>query len=224
MGDMMNEGFDRTSTHPFFHSSNLPFIQLSNLPFFQPSIRFICSLLVASLLLASCKSKSAPDSSGMEAKRMAMLKVTSTAFAQGEAIPRRYTCDGENVSPALAWENVPEKTKSLAIICDDPDAPRGVFAHWVLYNLPRGAKEILEDQSKDVELPDGARQGMNDFREIGYGGPCPPAGKAHRFIYHVYALDAVLHPVKGMTRAQLLMAMDGHIQAQGELMGKCSRK
>ncbi|MHB0939146.1 MAG: YbhB/YbcL family Raf kinase inhibitor-like protein [Armatimonadota bacterium] len=155
---------------------------------------------------------------------MATLSVTSTAFKGGEMIPQRYACDGENVSPSLSWDNVPEKTESLAIICDDPDAPSGMFSHWVLYNLPRGTTQILESMPKDEELQDGARQGMNDFKQIGYGGPCPPHGETHRFIYHVYALDTMLAPVKGITRAQLLMMMDGHILAQGELMGTYQRK
>jgi hypothetical protein len=155
---------------------------------------------------------------------MDILKVSSPTFAQGESIPQRHTCDKENVSPALAWDNVPERTESLAIICDDPDAPHGIFVHWVLYNLPRGTAEILEDVPKDEELPSGAHQGMNDFRETGYGGPCPPHDTEHRFIYHVYALDTMLHPIKSMTRAQLLMSMDGHMLAQGELMGMYRRE
>ena len=155
---------------------------------------------------------------------MATLNVTSTTFTGGEMIPRRYTCDGENVSPALSWDNVPEKTERLAIICDDPDAPSGMFSHWVLYNLPRGTTQLLENVPKDEEIQDGARQGMNDFKETGYGGPCPPHGDTHRFVYHVYALDSMLHPVKGVTRSQLLMMMDGHILAKGELMGKYGRE
>ena len=154
---------------------------------------------------------------------MATLSVTSTAFKQGEMIPRRYTCDGENVSPALSWENVPEKTASLAIICDDPDSSSGQWAHWVLYNRPRGSA-LQEGVPKDEELRDGTRQGAGTSQKIGYDGPCPPPGNAHRYIFHVYALDAKLAPVKGMTRSQLLMMMDGHILAKGELVGKYQRK
>jgi len=184
----------------------------------------ICGLLVAALLLVSCKSNSVPDPSGLEGQRMATLNVTSTAFMGGEMIPQRYTCDGENVSPQLSWDNVPEKAESLAIICDDPDAPSGVFAHWVLYNLPRGTTALQEGVPTDEELQDGARQGVNGAQKHGYTGPCPPHGETHRYLFHVYALDAKMNPVKGMTRAQLLMMMDQHILAQGELMGKYQRK
>jgi len=186
--------------------------------------RIFCCLLIASLLLASCKNKSAPDISSPEGKQMATLKVTSPAFTQGERIPARYTCDGDGISPALTWANVPEKTESLAIICDDPDAPRGTFTHWVLYNLPRGATEILENVPKNPELPSGARQGQNSAATVGYTAPCPPQGSAHRYFFHIYALDTMLEPVKSMTKAQLLAAMGGHILAQGELMGKYQRK
>jgi len=155
---------------------------------------------------------------------MGPLSVTSPAFKQGEVLPRRFTCDGENVSPALSWGQAPEGTRSLAILCDDPDAPRGVWTHWVLYNLPPTTTSIREGRPQEETLPNGARQGMNDSRKVGYDGPSPPSGPAHRYFFHVYALDAMLKPVKGMTRAQLLQATEGHVLARGELMGKYQRK
>ena len=154
---------------------------------------------------------------------MASLRVTSTAFAQGERIPQRYTCEGENVSPPLSWDNVPEQTASLAIICDDPDAGRTPWVHWVLYNLPRNSTSILAGAPKDEELQDGARQGLNTSRRTGYDGPCPPPGSPHRYFFHVYALDTMLDPARDMTKEKLLKEMEGHLLAEGEVMGKCQR-
>jgi len=162
-----------------------------------------------------------PVPAGPEGKTMTTLTVTSTAFAQGGMIPARYTGDGANASPPLAWSAPPAGTRSLAVICDDPDAPRGVWVHWVLYNLPPGETSLAEGMPKDAALPNGARQGSNDSRKVGYDGPAPPSG-THRYFYKVYALDAMLTPADGMTKAHLLQAMQGHVLAQGELMGKYS--
>jgi len=138
------------------------------------------------------------------------LKVTSPAFSEGEKIPAKYTCDGENVNPELDIEGIPDGTKSLAIIVDDPDAPRGDWVHWVVFNILPTAK-IEEDSTPGTE-------GMNDFKKTSYGGPCPPSG-SHRYFFRVYALDAKLN-LDFTTKADLEMAMKGHILAKGELMGK----
>lgn len=152
------------------------------------------------------------------------LTVTSTAFREGQPIPAKYTCQGADVSPPLAWEAPPEGTQSLALICDDPDAPVGTWVHWVLYALPPGTRQLPEHVPAHETLPDGARQGVNDFRRVGYGGPCPPPGRPHRYFFKVYALDRALELPPRATKAQLLQAMAGHILAEGQLMGTYQRQ
>lgn len=137
-------------------------------------------------------------------------------------IPRRYACDGEDISPPLAWTGIPEGTKTIALIGDDPDAPIGTWVHWVLFNLPADVKELAEAVPPDKELSSGAKQGKNDFRRIGYGGPCPPGG-THRYFFKLYALDSVLDLAAGVSKADLLKAMQGHVLAEGQLMGKYKR-
>jgi len=151
------------------------------------------------------------------------LKVTSSAFQEGGLIPPKYTCDGADVSVPLRWDNVPQGTKSIALISDDPDAPMGTWVHWVLFNLPGETKELAENIPADKTLPSGARQGTNDFRKIGYGGPCPPGG-THRYFFKIYALDTLLDLPAGARKAELLKAMEGHIVGQGQLMGKYKRQ
>lgn len=150
------------------------------------------------------------------------IQVTSPAFEEGGMIPRQYTCDGEDISPALDWRSVPEGTRSIALIADDPDAPIGTFVHWVLYGLPADAEGLPENIARERELPRGARQGVNDFGKIGYGGPCPPRG-THRYFFKVYALDTALNLPPGESKARLLKAMEGHILAQGQTMGRYRR-
>ena len=150
------------------------------------------------------------------------IKVKSTAFEEGGMIPERYTCDGADVSPPLALSAVPEGAKSIALICDDPDAPRGTWVHWVLFNLPPDTKEIPESLPTNKKLENGAMHGINDFRKIGYGGPCPPSG-THRYYFKVYALDTEIDLKAGITKRKLLKAMKGHILAEGQLMGKYTR-
>lgn len=150
------------------------------------------------------------------------IKIRSSAFKEGEMIPKQYTCDGANISPPLTWDAAPPGTKSFALVSDDPDAPVGTWVHWVIYNLPPDSRGIPENIPFHKNLENGARQGTNDFREIGYGGPCPPGG-THRYYFKLYALDKVLDLEPGITKAQLLKAMEGHIVAQGQLMGKYKR-
>jgi len=150
------------------------------------------------------------------------LTLTSTAFGEGEKIPRKYTCDGENVSPPLIWQGVPSRTKSLALIVDDPDAPAGIWVHWVIFNMPPAATGLPENVPTGKSLPDGSLQGKNDSREIGYDGPCPPGG-THRYYFKLYGLDAMLNLSAGITKPELLKAMEGHIVAQAQLMGRYSR-
>lgn len=151
------------------------------------------------------------------------IKVTSSAFEDGGLIPAKYTCDGEDISPPLQWAGVPEGAGSVALICDDPDAPMGTFVHWVLFNLPAITTELAEDVPADKTLPNGAGQGITDFGRIGYGGPCPPSG-THRYFFKIYALDTELALKAGVSKRELLRAMEGHILAQGQLIGKYRRR
>jgi len=150
------------------------------------------------------------------------MRITSAAFKEGEMIPQKYTCDGDDISPPLSWEGVPSNAKSLAIINDDPDAPAGTWVHWVIFNMPPDGKGLKENMSTDKNLSDGTRQGTNDFPNIGYGGPCPPGG-THRYYFKLYALDHMLDLAAGASKSQLLKAMEKHILAEAQLMGKYKR-
>jgi len=173
---------------------------------------------VSTLLFCSCK-----DAEQAEGGKKMEIKIASTAFDEGGLIPPKYTCDGADISPPLHWEDVPEGTKSIALICDDPDAPMGTWVHWVLFNLPAETRELAENIPPDRTLPNGARQGTSDFGRIGYGGPCPPSG-THRYFFKIYALDAQIDLAAGAKKAQLLKAVEGHIIDQGQLIGKYKRQ
>ncbi len=152
------------------------------------------------------------------------LTLTSAAFKHNGDIPRRYTCDGDDISPPLAWSGVPKEAKSLVLIVDDPDAPdpkapRMIWVHWLLYNLPTGSGGLSEDVKT---LPEGTLEGINDWRRTGYGGPCPPVGR-HRYFHKLYALDCLLPDLKYPTKAKLEKAMSGHVLAQVELIGTYQR-
>ena len=147
------------------------------------------------------------------------FQLTTSAFPGG-VIPAKFTCDGPDVSPPLAWTDPPKETRSLALIVDDPDAPVGTWAHWVLYDLPATARELPEEMPKDRQLRDGARQGRNDFGKIGYNGPCPPRRALHRYFFKLYALDSKTKLSSGATKSELERAMKGHVLAQAELVGK----
>jgi len=155
-------------------------------------------------------------------KTPSTIQVLSKAFSNGGAIPARFTCDGSNLSPDLAWSDPPAGVKSLVIICDDPDAPAGTWVHWVLYGLPASEKGLAE--GTQAAAPSPARHGLNSWSRMGYGGPCPPPGKPHRYFFKVYALDTLLGLPAGATKAQILEAMKGHVLAQGEIMGTYQRK
>ncbi len=158
----------------------------------------------------------------MGAKGMT-FELTSFAFRTGERIPSKYTCDGADVSPLLQWSIAPPGTESIALICDDPDAPVGTWDHWVIYSLPVSTTGLREAVAPDAERPDGSKQGKNSWGRLGYGGPCPPSG-THRYFFKLYALDAMLELPAGATSKQLVAAMEGHIVAKAELMGLYSRK
>jgi Raf kinase inhibitor-like YbhB/YbcL family protein len=150
------------------------------------------------------------------------LKVTSTAFKEGEMIPKRHTCDGQDASPSLAWTEGPGATKSFVLICDDPDAPVGTWIHWVLFNVPPTTRELPENVAPERTLAFGERHGKNSWGRLGYGGPCPPGG-THRYYFKLYALDTLLTLEPGVTKDQVEKAMRGHVLAQGQLMGRYRR-
>jgi hypothetical protein len=150
-------------------------------------------------------------------------ELSSSAFKDGETIPRRYTCEGQDVSPPLHWGVPPAATKSFVMIADDPDAPGGTWVHWVLYNLPLDLRGLSEGIPPDERVLDGGVHGLTDFKRIGYGGPCPPPGKPHRYYFKLYALDSVLDLKPRATKAQVLEACKGHVLAEAQLMGRFGR-
>ena len=151
------------------------------------------------------------------------ITITSSVFKEGGMIPAKYTCDGKNISPPLKWEQVPKDTKSFALISDDPDAPIGVWVHWVMWNIPAEVNELAEGIPAVKELQNGSKQGLNDSMRNGYDGPCPPSG-THRYYFKVYALDAMLDLPANSKKKDLLAEMKNHIIAEGSLMGKYQRK
>ncbi len=151
------------------------------------------------------------------------IQVVSDAFAEGQQIPEKYTCDGQNISPPLRWTGIPAAAQALALVVDDPDAPSGLFTHWLVYGLPPQTTGLPEGVPPGETVAGGGRQGRNDFGRIGYGGPCPPSG-SHRYIFTVYALDAPLDLPAGATRRQLFRAMEGHVIDKGQLIGRYQRR
>jgi len=173
-------------------------------------------LCLAAVFHAGCNSKELPS---IEVK----IFLSSTAFPEDGVIPDRYTCQGEDISPQLSWGDSFAGTKSLALIVDDLDTSGSKFTHWVIFNIPADVRELPEALFSQPELPDGALEGKNDFGKIGYGGPCPPSGKAHRYRFTVYALDIALNLDAGVSKAQVLNAVKDHVLAQGELIGTYQR-
>lgn len=172
---------------------------------------FSILLMVFAVGLAGCQPE--PEELQQEGEPDRPMNISSEAFAEGGRIPVRHTCDGKDLSPSLTWTGVPQETKSLALIADDPDAPLGTFVHWVLYDLPIDLPGLLEGA-------EGAGVGgVNDFRRTGYGGPCPPKGTPHRYFYKLYALDSKLELPPGATKAEVEQAMAGHILEEASLMG-----
>jgi Raf kinase inhibitor-like YbhB/YbcL family protein len=198
-------------------------------------VYYVMSLLLAAVL-TSCAATpvtpdvvstdqpetASPESPEMEATMS--LEVTSDVFVNGQAIPAKYACTGRNISPPLAWNDPPPGTQSFALIMDDPDAPMGTWVHWVLYNIPADARGLPEDlpvTGKNIDL-NAIFVGKNSSGKVGYDGPCPPSG-THRYYFRLYALDTLISLLPGATKEQVLKEMDGHILAQGELMGTFSK-
>lgn len=151
------------------------------------------------------------------------LSISSPVFQEGEGIPAKYSCEGQDISPPLVWGEPPAGTNSFALIVDDPDAPGRVFTHWVLFNLPADSRELPEAVPTQPQFSSGALQGKNDFGKTGYGGPCPPPGRPHRYQFTLYALDQLLDLKSGASKQQVLEAMQGHIFGQGQLTGTYQR-
>lgn len=167
-----------------------------------------------------------PESSASTEATPAALALTSSAFSEGERIPPKYTCDGEDVSPPLSWSGAPEGTKSLALICRDPDAPTGTWVHWVLYNIAPDTTELPEGVPTTTTLDGDVLQGPNDFEKIGYGGPCPPKGKPHRYCFTLYAVEVELDDLNptGAIAEAVEHAMSGFVLAEGDLTGTYKRR
>jgi len=146
--------------------------------------------------------------------------LTTPAFENDGWIPKKYTCDGADVSPSLTWGEPPAGTQSFALIVDDPDAPSGTWVHWVLYNLPAHARSLPEGLPTERELPDGTRQGQNSSGKTGYHGPCPPHGAAHRYFFKLYALNYEVDLPPGASKSELEQAMTNHVVAEGQVMGR----
>jgi hypothetical protein len=172
--------------------------------------------LSAALVSLTVMVMAAKDSSGK-------LELTTTAFRPGSTIPTQFTCSGINISPSLSWSQPPPRTQSFVLIVDDPDAPAGTWVHWVVFNLPASARHLPERVPPGDAVAGGGKQGVNDFPLNGYGGPCPPPGKPHRYFFRLYALDTILDLRSPVHRKDVDSAMKGHVLAQAELMGTFGR-
>lgn len=182
-------------------------------------VAWLMVLLLTLVAAVACATEAPPLPEGDE---MA-LSVSSPAFEEGGEIPVKYTCEGQNISPPLAWSEGPEGTSSFALIVDDPDAPLRAFTHWVIFNLPADTRELAEGITPKGKLASGALQGRNDAGRSGYFGPCPPPGSAHHYRFTLYALDETLDLAAGAFKEQVLEAMEGHVLAQGQLVGTYQR-
>ncbi len=183
---------------------------------YDRSLAALAGALLLSAGLSSCRD-SVDDHVPMS------VAVNSPSFRQGESIPDRFTCHGANVSPALSWDALPAKTKSLVLVVSDPDALLGAYVHWVLYDLPPSPGMLPENIPHQEVLPDGAKQGLNGNGSIGYTGPCPPGKSPHHYVFKLYALDAALGAPLGAGKKQIVKAMEGHVLAAGQLTATYQR-
>jgi Raf kinase inhibitor-like YbhB/YbcL family protein len=171
----------------------------------------------------SAEASHKPVKKGTSAMSREKMVLSSTAFADGEVIPVKYTCDGEDLSPPLTWESVPEGTRAFALICDDPDAPVGTWDHWVLFNLSGDLRGLPEGLTPKTELAEEIGHGLNSWKRIGYGGPCPPPGKPHRYFFRLYALSAPVDLKEKATKAEVLKSIELSVLASATLMGTYGR-
>jgi hypothetical protein len=164
----------------------------------------------------------AKDHINTKTKGGTTMEITSSSFKHEDMIPAKYTCDGQNISPPLAWSGAPKETKSFALICDDPDAPAGIWVHWVIFDIPENVNSLPEKVAKQEEIAGLGKNGKNSSRRYGYDGPCPPGG-THRYYFKLYALDTMLHLNAGLSKEDLLKAMKGHILSEAQVMGRYKR-
>ena len=183
---------------------------------------FVLPLLFCSLIL---RAQTAPRSAerGSMSTQNSSFQISSTSFQAGGSIPKKYTCDGQDLSPALAWSGAPQNTKAFALIADDPDAPARTWTHWLIWNIPSSVQQLSEGTPKQPQLSDGTRQGQNDFGKIGYNGPCPPPGKPHRYFVRLYALGGAVELKPGASRKELENALKANVLGQTEVMGRYGR-
>jgi hypothetical protein len=188
--------------------------------------RFMTFALAMLLSVAACKrsdSSRQTRAAGQQGEQSMSLTVTSSVFKESERIPKKYTCDGDDISPPLEWSGIPKGTQSLTLICDDPDAPMGTWTHWILCGLAPDSTGLPEDVRLETRLPSGARHGMNSWHRLGYGGPCPPPGKPHRYYFKLYALDTLINPPGSPDKVAVEKAMEGHVLEMAQLMGRYGR-
>jgi Raf kinase inhibitor-like YbhB/YbcL family protein len=184
-------------------------------------LRFVVLAIFPAAIWSTCNSTG--DKYEMDVGVNMDLKLTSSAFDDNQSIPRKYTCDAENLSPSLAWSGAPEATRQFVLIVEDPDAPRGSWVHWVIYEIPGDVTALPEGLAKVPYIESVGKQGENDFGKIGYDGPCPPPGRAHRYIFKLYALDNELDLPDGASKDEIERAIQGHILSLGQLIGLYSR-
>lgn len=183
------------------------------------AVLFVAVFIVILPIVAACSSKAVAPQKEDEMK----LSLYSSSFKEGDKIPVKYTCDGQNTSPPLSWDEQQQQTQALTLIMDDPDAPSGVFTHWVLFNIPANTWHLAEGVPPSEQLENGALQGKNGGGRFGYTCPCPPRGPAHRYVFTLYALDRRLDLKAGASKSQVLDAMKGHVLAQHQLVGTYQR-
>jgi Raf kinase inhibitor-like YbhB/YbcL family protein len=184
-------------------------------------LRFNLWLLAGLILLGACQT--AGSETPLEQGTVVALQLESNAFAPGETIPQRYTCDGEDLSPSLSWSEPLSETQSLVILCDDPDAPAGTWNHWVFFNVLPTIRSLPEGVPPDQVVEGVGAQGSNSWQRVGYGGPCPPSGSVHRYVFKIYALDATLDLNAGASVKDVKKAMAGHVLVEGQLAGQYGR-
>lgn len=184
--------------------------------------------ILSLVFFVRCDGGGAETTAEKEQSKKEPFVLRSPAFADGDSIPVKYTCDGKDVSPPLKWDNPPSGTRSFALICDDPDAPMGTWVHWVLFNIPANQRSLPEDfamprDNIKATKPGKIVEGINDFRQLGYGGPCPPGGPSHRYYFKLYALDSALPLKTGAEKDDVEEAMKGHVLGEAVLVGKYKR-
>jgi len=181
-----------------------------------------CFFLTICLFAAGFEALQAKDQINAKIKGGKTMEIKSSSFNHEDMIPAKYTCDGANISPPLSWSGAPEKTKSFTLICDDPDAPVGLWVHWVIFDIPATVNSLPEKVSRQEEIPGLGKNGKNTSGHLGYDGPCPPGG-THRYYFKLYALDTMLNLKAGLTKDELLKAMKGHVLEEAQLMGRYKR-